>query len=267
MPFAAVRDLSVYYEIHGDGERVLSISGTAGDLRANPMRGQGLLETNFRVLMYDQRGLGQTSKPDMAYTMTDYADDAAALMDALGWETAHVFGGSFGGMVAQHLAIRHPQRVNRLVLACTSSGGQGGSSYDLLAVEDLPADERYKLALAINDSRNDFSVDPPVLEPFTARIFEYYRSMPRPEPGSDAARGARRQLEARADHDTCYLLPTITAPTLIVGGRYDLLAPPENLRRLASRIPGARLVMFEGGHMFTMQDPSAMPTIVEFLTG
>src|SRR5215207_5622309 len=103
MPIARVRDIDVYYEVHGSGPRVLSISGTGGDLRQNPLRGQGLLEQHHEVLMYDQRGLGQTSKPDVPYTMADYADDAAALLDALGWDRAHVVGVSFGGMVAQHL--------------------------------------------------------------------------------------------------------------------------------------------------------------------
>lgn len=267
MPFATVRDLETYYELHGSGERVLSISGTGGDLRMNPLRGSGPLEAAFEVLMYDQRGLGQTSKPEATYTMADYADDAAALMDALGWQSAHVVGTSFGGMVAQHVAIRHPQRVGRLVLACTSSGGEGGSSQDLLALDDLGADERLRKSMSIMDSRNDFSVDPPQLEPFTAMIIEHYRSMPRPEPGSEAARGARRQLEARADHDTWAQLPQITSPTLVVGGEYDLLAPPANQAALAERIPGARLQMFAGGHMFLMQDPAAWPAIIEFLRG
>ncbi len=101
MPFVDVRDLSVYYELHGTGPRVVWINGTGGDLRQNPARGTGPLEQHFEVLMYDQRGLGRTSKPDAPCTMADYADDAAALMDALGWERAHVLGVSFGGMVAR----------------------------------------------------------------------------------------------------------------------------------------------------------------------
>ena len=110
MPFAAVRDIEIYYEIHGSGPRVLSISGSGNDLRSNPRRAEGALEQHFTTLVYDQRGLGQTSKPDEPYTMADYADDAAALLDAVGWSSAHVVGLSFGGMVAQHLAIDHAAR-------------------------------------------------------------------------------------------------------------------------------------------------------------
>ena len=125
MPFISAGDLNIYYERQGEGERLLFISGTGGDLRMRPGIMDGPLPRQFDVLAYDQRGLGQTSKPDRPYTMADYADDAAALMTAMGWDSAHVAGLSFGGMVAQELAIRHPLRIRRLVLGCTSPGGAG----------------------------------------------------------------------------------------------------------------------------------------------
>ena len=83
-------------------------------------------DDTFEVLAYDQRGLGQTEVPEGPYTMAEYADDAAALIAAVGWDDCAVVGVSFGGMVAQELAIRHPGRVRRLALCCTSSGGAGG---------------------------------------------------------------------------------------------------------------------------------------------
>jgi 3-oxoadipate enol-lactonase len=266
MPFVRARDIDVYYEVHGSGPRVLTISGTGGDLRHNPLRGQGPLECAHEVLMYDQRGLGQTSKPDQPYTMADYADDAAALMDALGWEHAHVVGTSFGGMVAQHVALRHPARVDRLVLACTSPGGAGGSSFDLLAFGDLPPAERATRWLPLLDTRCDMTTEPPTLppgmEPVAKAISSTYG---RPSDDPVVAMGARRQLEARAGHDVWDDLANITAPTLVIGGRYDGQAPPENSGHLAARIPGARLVFCEGGHVFFQQDPSAWPTILAFL--
>ena len=158
---ARVRDLDVNYEVHGAGPPVLLISGTGADLRADPRRASHPLTTRYEVAMYDQRGLGQTSKPDQPYTMADYADDAAALLDVLGWESAHVVGISFGGMVAQHVALRHPERVDLLVLCCTSAGGAGGASFDLLSVADLPLDERTRVVLPVFDTRNDLSTDPP----------------------------------------------------------------------------------------------------------
>jgi 3-oxoadipate enol-lactonase len=265
MPFASVRDIDIYYELHGTGTRVLTISGTGGDLRHNPLRGQGLLEQTFQVLMYDQRGLGQTSKPDVPYTMADYADDAAGLMDALGWDTAHVVGTSFGGMVAQQLALRHPERVERLVLACTSPGGAGGSSFDLLKFAELDPAARAQQWLPLLDNRTDMSTDPPTLPPGLAPIAAAIANYGAPAGDPVAAMGARRQLEARADHDVWDDLPKIAAPTLVIAGRYDGQAPPENSERMAARIPDAQLVLCEGGHVFMMQDPTAWPTMVQFL--
>jgi 3-oxoadipate enol-lactonase len=265
MPFVQVRDIEVYYEIHGSGPRVVVINGTGADLRQNPLRGKGLLEQHFEVLMYDQRGLGQTSKPDVDYTMADYADDAAALMDAVGWPHAHVIGISFGGMVAQHLAIRHRAKVERLVLACTSSGGAGGASFDLLAVHDLPADERLRATLPILDSRNDLSVEPPVLAPFFDVMMPMMASgrvLNADDPC--AAMGARRQLQARADHDAWDRLGEIDTPTLVTGGRFDRQAPVDNVERLANAIAGAVVQFFEGGHLFLIQDSTAWPAVVDF---
>lgn len=265
VPVADVRGLRVYFEVHGSGAPVMWISGTGGDLRQNPNRGRGPLEARFEVLMYDQRGLGRTGKPDVRYTMADYADDAAALMESLGWERAHVVGVSFGGMVAQHLALRHPDRVDRLVLACTSSGGAGGSSFDLLGVADLPVDERLRTVLPILDSRNEPTADPPVHAPLFEAIAARMSDPPLNADDPTAAAGARRQLEARAQHDVWSRLGEIAAPTFVVGGRFDRQAPPENLEQLTTAIPDARMQLFDGGHLFLLQDPTAWSAIVEFL--
>lgn len=265
MPFIDVRDLTIYYELHGAGERVLWISGTGADLRQNPARGKGPLEQRFEVLMYDQRGLGRTSKPDVPYTMIDYADDAAGLMDALGWERAHVVGVSFGGMVAQQLALRHPERVDRLVLACTSSGGDGGESFPLGTIDDLPEAERLPRVMELFDSRNDLRADPPVYAPQFEWLSKVMAAAPLNADDPDHEMGRRRQLAARDGHDTFDRLGEISAPTLVIGGRFDQQAPPDNLERLARAIPEAELVMVDGGHLFLLQVPDAWATIVDFL--
>ncbi|MEJ0043800.1 MAG: alpha/beta hydrolase [Rhizomicrobium sp.] len=91
-----------------------------------PNQMDGPFPRAFDILSYDQRGLGRTSKPDAPYTMADYGDDAARLMDFVGWPSARVIGVSFGGMVAQEFVLRHPARVERLVLACTSRAARAG---------------------------------------------------------------------------------------------------------------------------------------------
>jgi 3-oxoadipate enol-lactonase len=266
MPYAKVRDIEVYYEIHGSGPPVLSISGSGQDLRTNPSLGNGLLEQHFTVLHYDQRGLGRTSKPDVAYTMADYADDAAGLLDAVGWARAHVVGMSFGGMVAQHLVIGHPARVDRLVIGCTSAGGVGGASYDLREHEKLDPEARRRRALEIMDSRCDFGVDPPRLAPGMEPLFAMFaRAGELDAADPQRAMGARRQLDARADHDTSARLGEITAPTLVAAGRFDDQAPLRNSEYLAAHIPGARLYVADGGHLFMLQDPTAWPVMLAFL--
>jgi 3-oxoadipate enol-lactonase len=265
MPFDKVGDLQMYWERHGSGDPVLFINGTGGDLRTLGPLQTHPLGRRFDALFYDQRGLGRTSIPDGPYSMQQYGDDAARLIERIGWERCHVVGLSFGGMVAQELALRHPHLVDRLVLCCTSSGGEGGSSFDLLQLEDLPRDEALAKRVAVFDSRGDTTTEPWTIAPGMELAVQMWRSAPAPSP--DAARGARLQLDARAFHDTWDRLPAFDHPTLVIGGRFDGQAPPINLERLANRLPNARLHLCDGGHMFLLQDASAWPRIVAFLRG
>jgi 3-oxoadipate enol-lactonase len=263
VPRAAVRDLALYYERGGrsSGPPVLLISGTGGDLRQEPSMLAGPLAATFDLLAYDQRGLGRSDKPDMAYTMADYGRDAAELLDAVAWDRCAVLGISFGGMVAQELALLVPERVTRLVLCCTSSGGPGGSSYPLHELEGLPEDERLARSLGLMDSRWDASWqadNPGMVDLVRARSAVGTG-------GAGATIGARRQLEARAAHDTYARLPQLTMPTLVCAGRFDQIAPLANAEALTAEIPGATLQVFDGGHAFLWQDPSAWPAIVGFL--
>lgn len=142
MAFISVRDIRVYYEIHGKGPRVLFIDGTGGDLRRKPRIFDSPVVEHFEVLAHDQRGLGQTDCPDIPYTMADYAMDADALLEEIGWNKCSVLGKSFGGMVAQEFALRYPDRIERMVIACTSSGGADGDCYPLHEFGNLSPQER-----------------------------------------------------------------------------------------------------------------------------
>ena len=263
MPIAAVNGLSLYFERAGAGEPLLFISGTGGDLRNKPNQFDGPLGKAFDMISYDQRGLGRSDKPDRRYTMAEYADDAAALMDSQGWERAHVVGVSFGGMVAQELALRHPAKIRRLVLACTSPGGAGGSSFAFHEIGHLTGEARAKYLTPISDTRRDDAWAAANPDAYAKLI-----AMSAADPFADEhgrRAGAERQLEARADHDTWDRLPQITAPTLVAGGRYDGIAKPESLELMAGHIPGAELLFFEGGHMFMLQDRTAVPAMIAFL--
>jgi 3-oxoadipate enol-lactonase len=262
MPTTDANGVSLYYELAGTGERLLVISGTGSDLREQPRVSDGPLTENFEVLAYDQRGLGQSSVPPWPYAMKDFADDSAALLDAVGWDDCLVIGISFGGMVAQEVAIRHPKRVRRLVLACTSAGGAGGASYPLHKLVELSPEERSAVRMRLIDTRWDEAWQKD--NPDMVRLLGERMGLDRQ---SETATGLTNQLTARAGHDTADRLGAIACPTLVCGGRFDGIAPPANSEFLSRSIPGARLEMFDGGHGFFMQDPGAMPAIVAFLTG
>lgn len=266
MSFAHVGDgVEFYYELHGDGPNLLFISGTGGDLRRRPGPQDAPFGNHFTVLAYDQRGLGRSSKPDRPYSMAEYADDAAALMTEIGWASARVIGASFGGIVAQELALRHPEKVERLALACTSPGGAGGASYPFHEIGHLGGEARARHLIPISDTRRDedWAKANPELH---AQLVAIGAADPfADEPGH--AIGARRQIEARAGHDTWDRLGQIACPVLIAAGRHDGIALPRTQEAMAGRIPGSRLRFFEGGHMFMLQDRQANPAIIDFLAG
>jgi 3-oxoadipate enol-lactonase len=262
MPRIDADGVSLYYELQGSGPRFLSISGTSGDLRQKPGITDGPLGAAFEVLAYDQRGLGQSGLPAWPYAMADFAADAAALLDAVGWDACLVMGVSFGGMVAQELAIRHPERVRRLVLACTSAGGAGGASYPLQNLVALSLEEQSAVRMELIDTRWD--ADWRRGNPDMVRLIGERVSVG--GAGGVPPQGLTNQLAARADHDTTDRLGGIRCPTLVCGGRFDGIAPPPNSEFLARTIPGSRLEFFDGGHAFFMQDPAALPAIIAFLS-
>ncbi len=269
MAWAKIGAVDLYYELGGrqDGPRVLFISGTGGDLRARPGPFDSILASRTQLLAYDQRGLGRSSAPPGPYSMADYADDAAALLEHVGWKESAVVGVSFGGMVAQELVLRHPGSVNRLVLACTSSGGAGGSSYPLHEFAGLDPEQRALRILELADTRMNSKWRAENAELWERTVAETRARAAVGTKEPDRQLGAELQLEARRGHDTWARLAAIDCPTLVCGGRYDGISPPANLENLASAIRGARLRIFEGGHLFLQQVPAAYREIIEFILG
>ena len=261
MPFIAVRDIQMYYEIHGTGPRVLFFNGTGGDLRAKPSIFDSPLAQHFEILAHDQRGLGQTDRPDIPCTMADYAIDANGLLEAVGWDSCGVLVMSFGGMVAQECALRYPNRIQRLVMACTSSGGAGGDSYPVHEFGDLAIQELLLRLIQLIDTRRDAA----------ERVQELMdqvvagSAVGADEPGREV--GARRQLEARIGHNAYDRLPNLKMPVSICGGRYDGMVPVANLEAIHRQVPHSRLELFDGGHLFHLQDSRAFERIATFLQG
>ncbi|MBW1784561.1 MAG: alpha/beta fold hydrolase [Deltaproteobacteria bacterium] len=221
----------------------------------------------FEILAFDQRGLGQTDRPDGPYTMADYARDAHGLLHAVDWDICSVMEVSFGGMVAQEFALCYAHHVKRLVLACTSTGGNGGDSYPLHELHGLPMRHRALRLVPLADTRCHEEWQKTHPESFQALVDQMVSGMRvgADEPGRQ--QGVWNQLKARMGHDTYSRLPGLGMPVYICGGRYDGITPEMNLRALYDKIPHARLELFEGGHRFLLQDKRAFDRIVAFLEG
>lgn len=265
MPFASVNGIEIYHEYHGtEGPPLLVITGTGNDLRVSRPK-HSPFNKSFTVLHYDQRGLGQTSVPDGPYEMADYAADAAAMIRFAGWEKCHVVGTSFGGMVAQHLAISYPELVDRLALVCTSPGGSK-PSFPLHTIEVLDVESKLEMMLGLLDSRWNPAADEPIPD-WPPGWYDGYIARERVEPDAEATVGRGRQLDARSRHDVERRLRDIESATLVCSGEWDDLAPVVNGMALADSIPNAQMRAFNAGHLITIQDPSAVPTIVDFFNG
>jgi pimeloyl-ACP methyl ester carboxylesterase len=263
MPIFESDDISINYQITGAGPRVLFFNGSGATLKGSELLIRSLSK-ECEVLAHDQRGLGLTSVPEGPYTMAQYAADAAALLDHVGWKTCSVIGISFGGMVAQEFAVTFPARVERLALLCTSTGGAGGSSYPLHELGALSAEERATKMPTLSDTR--FTPEWLASHPADAQMMNMRAEQAAETKAADVIRGERLQLAARADHDVSNRLHMISCPTFVAAGKFDGIAPPVNSEAIAERITGATLSLYEGGHMFLAQDPTAIREIRPFLS-
>lgn len=265
MPVDVLNGIDICWDRRGRGAPLLAITGTSADLRKSSNIFETPLPRHFDVASFDQRGLGRSAKPPAPYRMEDYAADALALLDRLDWPRAHVLGISFGGMVAQHLALAAPDRIDRLVLACSSPGGEGGASYPLHEYLHLTPRARAEHMIPISDTRCDARwrlANPEAHAAMVERLADDpFSSEPFHEEGQIA------QLRARAGHDVWARLHDLKMPVLICGGRYDGIAPPIIQENLMRRISSSRLHFYEGGHLFLQQDSSAYRNIMAFLSG
>ncbi|MFR9728866.1 alpha/beta fold hydrolase [Saccharopolyspora sp. MS10] len=213
-------------------------------------------EGRFRTVTFDYRGTGATTAPEGDWSTRSFASDAAAVLRAAGFDRAHVYGTSMGGRVAQWLAIEHPELVDRLVLGCTTPGGAH-------AVE---RDQRVRRSLLNPDSGQRRRAL------FELMYSAAWSGVPERSPvlGDPTMTPAatRLHLRASARHDAWERLPDITAPTLVLHGSDDLLAPVVNAELLAGRIPDATATIFPGARhaYFDELRPEASELVVRFLT-
>lgn len=263
MPKFERSEISINYEMSGSGPRVLFFNGSGATLKSTALLISALAKT-CTVLAHDQRGLGETSIPDGPYTMAQYAQDGAALLDHVGWDTCAIVGISFGGMVAQEFAVSYPQRVEKLVLLCTSAGGDAGSSYPLHELGALPADERAARITTLTDTR--FTPEWLATHLDDAAMVTMRNEQAAVPKSKETMKGEMLQLGARIGHDVSDRLHRVTAPTFVAAGEFDGIAPKSNSEEIVKRLPHASLSVYQGGHIFTAQDRRAIVDIRSFLT-
>ncbi|HEV2858463.1 MAG TPA: alpha/beta hydrolase [Solirubrobacterales bacterium] len=252
MPKIRVGDNELHYERAGAGEPLLMIQGMSGTHVAWGEPFLGPLRESFDVIAFDNRGIGLSAPIDGPFTIVEMAEDAAGLMDELGVESAHVVGISMGGMIAQELALAHPDRLRSLTLGCSYCGGPGSQLMPQENVEILAAgmmsgnrDKAIRASWEVNLSPA-FRAD----ESRYAAFHEMATSVPA------AKRTIELQAQAIFGHDTSGRLGEISAPTLIVHGTDDGVLPYPNGELIASLMPAARLERLEDvGHMFWWEQP------------
>jgi pimeloyl-ACP methyl ester carboxylesterase len=216
------------------------------------------LGQDFDVVAYDHRGVGESTDVPGQFTTADLAGDAVALLDVLGWDTAHVFGISLGGMVAQELALGRPDRVRRLVLGCTYAGGAGsrldapGPMRMLEAMNTGNAIASVRAAFEANLSPT-FTADESHFEPFMTAALSVVVPVEL----------VLRQAQSAFLHDTSTRLPALDVPTLVLHGNADDMVRYSNGVQIAGLIPGARLHTFDGvGHLFWWERPDETADLI-----
>lgn len=261
MPRVTVGRHELHVESRGSGPPLLMVQGLTGNHRHWGEPFLAALEPDFELVLYDHRGVG-ASGPATAdeFTLTDLADDAAGLLDELGHPSAHVLGISMGGMVAQELALRHPERVETLVLGCTMPGGKVSTLTDAQTWQHLAAAYATGDRDAIVRAGWDVNVSPRYAAAHP-EAFDAYAEVALTLPASLETLG--RQLHAIAGHDTVDRLGDVRVPTLVVHGSEDRMLPVPNAHVIAERIPGARLEVLEGvGHLFFWEEPERSAELV-----
>jgi len=262
MPHIQANDINIYYESHGEGEPLFLIAGLGATHHLWELQAPSFARW-YQVVTFDNRGAGDSAKPSEPYSVALFADDTAALMDALGIQRAHVYGQSMGGIIAQEFALRHPQRLRCLVLGCTTFGGPNSvlptpqAAALLSGMPNLPQEQAVERVLELFYSTRYRREH---VEEARRRIQSYFPLRTPPD-------AYARQLVACLTFDAYERLAQIVAPTLVINGAEDALIPPENSRIMAQRIPGAELVLFpEVGHLFFHEVPEkADAAVVDFL--
>ena len=264
MPIAELENLNMYYEIIGQGEPLVMIRGLGSNVD-HWYEQAPVLSKKYQLLVFDNRGIARSSDPGDAFSTRDMAADTAALMEAAGIKRAHVLGYSMGGMVAQEMALNHPEKVRGLILVATDCGitqrikARPEVSRLFSQMVSLGTTEAKLAAAACLYAQKTFESKTDVIERYNEVSMRF--------PASQDIMA--RQWAAVTRHDACSRLQKISSPTLTLTGSEDVLIPPENAKMMAEMIPDARMKAIDGGgHLFLIEQPQQFNQAVgDFLDG
>ncbi|CAH2713429.1 Non-heme bromoperoxidase BPO-A2 [Neobacillus rhizosphaerae] len=251
MPITNANGIDLYYEVHGEGDPLLLIMGLSLHSKSW-FRTLPALREHYKVIIFDNRGVGHSGKPNTPYSIELMAEDTRAILDAAGVESAHIYGISMGGMIAQRLALTYPERVRSLVLGCTTSGGanhvQPGADVSLLMLSR---------ASSTASPEEMAWVTAPIL--YSQSFIENHRELVAEDIQKRIELPVQQyaymlQLQACLAHDTYNEIDQIKVPTLVIHGDEDKLVPYENGVTLAEKIPNAEFLTIQGaGHIYVTE--------------
>jgi 3-oxoadipate enol-lactonase len=260
MPKVKVGDINMYYEVHGKGEPLVLITGAGASMEMAAPAIIPVYSPEYQVVLFDNRGAGKSDAPDIPYTTKMMADDLAGLLDVIGIDSAHIQGASMGGMIAQEFVLRYPKRVRSLILSCTYCGGPHSilpeETITLSMGLDISPDELARRMIEISITPEFKAKNPALIQQLIAVMHNALAP----------SVGMMRQGQAVKSHNTYLRLPEIKAPTLVIHGDADRALPAENSRIIASRIPGAELVILKNaGHLLVEAGDEPNRLILDFL--
>lgn len=263
MPKVKTNGIELYYEIYGSGQPLLLIAGVGyGGWFWHKLVQE--LKADFQVILFDNRGSGQSDQPEGPYTVPMLAADTAGLLDALELEGAAVLGHSLGGFIAQELVVSRPELVGKLILASTNYGGMGvipitPEALEVLTNREGDPVELVKRGIEIGCAPGYGEKHPEVVK----ELMDYRFSNPVPLTQYQAQVAAGAGTAAYTPDQVDSRMSSIQVPTLILFGEYDRVVPAGNAELLAEKIDGAQVeILPDTGHIFPIEDPQASADII-----
>src|SRR5687767_3135605 len=251
----------LYFEVHGEGPPLVLVMGIGYDATLWTLAQVPALSQRFQVVIFDNRDVGRSSKAAAPYTIADMADDVAALMDALAIKRAHLLGLSMGGMIAQEFALRHADRLHRLVLRGCGAAPARGAFDPIRTWKWVKANDESGEVFACQQFTWLFSNTFLGNEEAVQQTLNLLTSDPHPV-GPEAY---NRQAQAYLRYDALVRLADLKSPTLVIVGEQDLLTPPWICREVADRIPGSQFEIIKGdgsSHVVAIERPDEFNHLV-----